>query len=30
MKYKLLGGILLLIPVLIFVQGNIEGVPVRF
>lgn len=30
MKYKLLGGIILLIPVLMFVQGNIALVPVRF
>lgn len=30
MKYKLLGGIILLIPVLMFVQENIAVVPVRF
>lgn len=30
MKYKLLTGILLLIPVLMFVQENIAVVPVRF
>ena len=30
MKYKLLAGIILLIPVLMFVQMNIAAVPVHF